>query len=76
MGTRYLIDSNAIIDFCNGKLPTKGKELMMGIEPEISIVSNIEIFSTKNINEEEYSLLQKFVAMSMVHPVNSALDPS
>jgi len=27
MGKRYLIDSNAAIDFPGGKLPEKGKEL-------------------------------------------------
>ena len=41
MGKRYLVDSNAIIDFCNGKLPTGGREFLDAIEIEISIITNI-----------------------------------
>ncbi len=73
MGKRYLIDSNAIIDFCNGKLPTNGRNFMMGVSPEISIVTNIELFATKNISSEEYELLEKFVAFSVKHDVNKDL---
>ena len=73
MGKRYLIDSNAIIDFCNGKLPTNGRNFMMGVSPEISIITNIELFATKNISPEEYELLEKFVAFSVKHDVNKDL---
>ena len=73
MGKRYLIDSNAIIDFCNGKLPTNGRNFMMGVSPEISIITNIELFATKNISQEEYELLEKFVAFSVKHDVNKDL---
>lgn len=70
MGQRYLIDSNVIIDFCNGKLPTKGKNFLENIEPEVSIITNIELFATKNISEDEYSLLRKFIGITVIHPVN------
>jgi predicted nucleic acid-binding protein len=73
MGKRYLADSNTIIDFCNGKLPDTGKELLMTIDPEMSIVTNIELFATKDISEQEHLLLQKFVAISIVHPVTTDL---
>lgn len=67
------MDSNAIIDFCNGQLPTNGRNFMMGISPEISIVTNIELFATKNISQQEYELLEKFVAFSVKHDVNKDL---
>jgi predicted nucleic acid-binding protein len=73
MGKRYLIDSNAIIDFCNGRLPENGRKFLMGISPEISIVTNIELFATKNISQVEYELLEKFVAFSVIHEVNKDL---
>jgi hypothetical protein len=59
MGKRYLVDSNVIIDFCNGKLPTEGKNLLLNINPEISIVTHIEIFATIEISEEEFHSLKK-----------------
>ncbi len=41
MGTRYLIDTNAIIDFCNGKIPENGRDFLLNITPEISIITHI-----------------------------------
>ena len=46
---------------------------MMGLSPEISIITNIELFATKNISQEEYGLLEKFVAFSVRHDVNKEL---
>jgi hypothetical protein len=73
MGERYLIDTNAVIDFCNGSLPEKGKMLLLNILPEISIITNIELFSTKNISESEMNLLHKFITFSTIYPVDSKL---
>ena len=73
MGERYLIDSNAVIDFCNGTLPEKGKRLLLNVNPEISIITNIELFASKNISDEEMGLLKRFVAFSTLHPLHSEL---
>lgn len=73
MGKRYLIDSNVIIDFCNGKLPLAGRKFLENIDPEISIITNIELFATKNISRQEHILLEKFVAITTIHPVNTDL---
>ena len=73
MGKRYLIDSNVIIDFCNGKLSFNGRKFLETIGPEISIITNIELFATKNISEQEHSLLEKFVAITTIHPVSAEL---
>jgi predicted nucleic acid-binding protein len=73
MGEGYLIDSNTIIDFCNGKLPKKGRLFLFGISPEISIITNIELFSTRNIPMEEYNLLEKFVSISTIHNLDQNL---
>ncbi len=50
MGTRYLIDSNGIIDFFNGKLPANGQQFIAKLSPEISIITNIELFASKDIS--------------------------
>ena len=73
MGKRYLIDSNVIIDFCNGKLNLGCKNLLVNIEPEISIITQIELFASKNISQDEYALLQKFVTMCFIHSLNTDL---
>lgn len=73
MGQRYLIDSNVIIDFCNGKLPDKARKLLIAIQPEISIITNIEIFAIKNISAKEYEVLKNFMAITTIHSVNAEL---
>lgn len=67
MGKRYLIDSNAAIDFLGGKLPEKGKQLMLKIKPEISIITFIEIQSKKDIPEQDMLKYSAFVKSSMVY---------
>ncbi|HAT77173.1 MAG TPA: PIN domain nuclease [Flavobacterium sp.] len=76
MAERYLIDSNSIIDFCNGTLPEKGKNLLLSIKPEISIITNIELFASNNIPDNEQILLKKFVAFSNVFPIDKDLIDS
>jgi predicted nucleic acid-binding protein len=67
MGKRYLIDSNAVIDFLGGVLPEKGKHLMMKIIPEISIVTFIEILSKKGMSEPEMIKYRAFANASIIY---------
>lgn len=71
MGTEYLIDSNAVIDFCNGKLPIVGRELLFSIEqPKISVITQIEVFGFPGINKKEEKLLKDFVSIAYIHPLD------
>ena len=70
MGKGYLIDTNVVIDFCNGKITKSGKDFLMFLKPEISVITNIELFASKHISISEYELLLKFVSMCTIHPVN------
>jgi len=67
MGKRYLIDSNAAIDFLGGKLPEKGKQLMLKIKPEISIITSIEILSKKDISISEIQKYKTFINSSFIY---------
>jgi toxin FitB len=40
----YLLDTNTVIDFCTSKLPINAKNLLVSIEPKISVITRIEIF--------------------------------
>ena len=70
MGAKYLIDTNAIIDFFNGKLPSQGRQLLSTIEPAISIITRIELFSSSKINQQELQQLQRFVDIALIHSIN------
>lgn len=60
----YLLDTNPIIDFFNGRLSEEGKNFITGIEPAISVISHIELFSNKNIPAEELKQLLDFIQIA------------
>ena len=62
-----------MIDFCNGKLSYSGRKLVAGIEPELSVITNIELFASQNIPQIEYEMLSAFVSIAVVHPVTTEL---
>ncbi|MEH6309023.1 type II toxin-antitoxin system VapC family toxin [Olivibacter sp. CPCC 100613] len=52
MGKKFLLDTNAIIDFCSSLLPAKGQKLIAKIvddEPIISVINKIELSSLNDI---------------------------
>jgi predicted nucleic acid-binding protein len=73
MGPGYLIDSNTIIDFFNYSLPTNGIDFILTIDPVISIITQIEIFSKKNIDKNELSSLNGFVSIATIYDVNAEI---
>jgi predicted nucleic acid-binding protein len=62
----YLLDTNAVIDFCNSKLPLSGRRLLADSEPAISIITRIELFASSKITEQERLRLEDFVNISKV----------
>ncbi len=67
MAKRYLIDSNAAVDFLGGKLPERGKQLMLKIRPEISIITSIEILSKEEMSIPELQKYKAFINSSIVY---------
>jgi predicted nucleic acid-binding protein len=71
MGPGYLIDSNTIIDFFNYSLPKQGIDLLLNIDPKISIITQIKIFSKNSISNTELSVLNGFIDTATIYEVNS-----
>jgi predicted nucleic acid-binding protein len=67
MVKRYLNYSNAVIDFLGGALPDNGKEMMLRISPEISVITFIEILSKKGVPEMEMMRYRAFAKASIVY---------
>ena len=68
-----MIDSNVIIDFFNKSLPEGGRRLLINSIPIISIVTFIEIFSKKNILDEERRCLKDFTEAAIIHNVDTSV---
>ena len=70
MGKGYLIDSNAVIDFFNKSLPDSGKELLSNVEPIISIITLVEIFSSNKASDDELKELKRFSEIAIIHNID------
>ena len=60
---KYLIDTNAVIDYLGEKLPASGMEFMNGVidaVPIVSVVTKIEVLGF-NTPDEPYQLLISFM---------------
>jgi len=63
MGTQYLIDSNAVIDYLSGKLIPNGMTFMNGVVnavPKVSVITKIEVLGY-NTSPVAYQILTDFM---------------
>ena len=68
MEQRYLIDSNAVIDYLSGRIPGKGMAFMHELidqGPVISVITKIEVLGYKTASAAD-RLLRDFVNDSLV----------
>lgn len=76
---KYLIDTNAIIDYLGKKLPSTGMDFMNNIVddiPTLSVISKIEVLGF-NTPVEHYQLLINFMNdSSILDLTNSIVDRS
>ncbi len=66
MEPEYLIDTNIVIGFFNKSLPESGKRLLSTIDPCISIITFIELFSTRNVSVLEMEQLKVFSSNALI----------
>jgi predicted nucleic acid-binding protein len=75
MDLKFLLDSNAVIDFLGAKYPEEGMNLVNSAVddiPNISIISKIEVLSYK-ASEIEYELLLSFCKDALVIELNDEI---
>jgi len=73
MGKTYLLDTNIVIYILNGTLqPEKSVHLQAASESEaiISVISKIELLGWTPSNQQEATLLEKFVSGAIVSPLS------
>lgn len=63
----YLLDTNAVIDFCNSKLPNNSKKILNHTEPIISVITQIELFASLKITQTEKKTLESFVSIATIY---------
>lgn len=73
MGKGYLIDTNAVIDYLDDKLPAKTNAFIDGIYPNISVITRIELLAWPGASEPQTQVLQNFVDISGVFNLNEEI---
>jgi predicted nucleic acid-binding protein len=69
----YLIDTNAIIDYLESKLPNKSNLLLDAIEFQLSVISRVELLAWPKATENQLKLLTDFINVSHVFDFNEAV---
>jgi len=67
MEQEYLIDTNAVIDYLDDKLPEDKAILIDEISIQISVVTRMELLGWSNASNHQLLILQKFVDASIVY---------
>lgn len=66
MGQKYLIDTNAIIDYLENKLPEKASNKIDDGAVIMSVISRIELLAWPKATEKQLKLLEDFIDASQV----------
>ncbi|HDR50438.1 MAG TPA: type II toxin-antitoxin system VapC family toxin [Mariniphaga anaerophila] len=72
MGKRYLLDTNAVLDYMGNKLPGNAKKLIAQVideEINLSVINKIELLGFSKVEQD----LIDFVACSNIHPMGDAV---
>jgi len=73
MGQEYLLDSNVIIGYLAGQIPSSGLKIVSEIvnnKPNISVISQIELLRFNDTPENE-AVLEEFINMSKIYPLSN-----
>lgn len=72
MGERYLLDTNTVIYYLDGNLPTSALDfldIILAIEGNISVISQIELLSWTPPNPTDYVTVEQFVNDADIQPL-------
>ena|SRR5690554_1488939 len=76
MGTKHLIDSNAVIEFLGGTLPSAGSDWMQNICDQnlqyLSVINKIEVLGF-NGSPSELLVFSEFIQAAQVIPLSEAV---
>ena len=76
MGTRYLLDSNTVIDYIAGLLPEKAQKWLNQIideEINVSVITKIEVLSYSPDKEDNYQILVEFFESAAVFGLTESI---
>lgn len=73
MEQKYLIDTNAVIDYLVNKLPENSAELIDGIDLQVSVIVRMELLSWHEATSMQIQVLQEFIDNAIVFGLEEAI---
>lgn len=76
MGTRFLLDTNSVIYFVDGVLPTSARDFLqkeLSIEANLSVISQIELLGWTPPQGKSLVAVESFVNKANIYPLNPAV---
>lgn len=66
MAGKYLIDTNAVIDYLNNRLPSNAADMLDGEELEIPVITRMELLAWRNASSQQLFILEEFIGNVVV----------
>jgi|JI10StandDraft_1071094.scaffolds.fasta_scaffold2466481_2 hypothetical protein len=73
MESRYIIDTNVIIDSFGNKLSEKARNFLLSFDPVVSAVTKIEVLGWLNATPDQIKPLEIFIDYANILPINDAV---
>jgi len=73
MGTGYLADTNAAIDYLENKLAETATAFIDNLEMRLSVVPRIELLAWSNISPQQHSMLNGFIFASQIYNLSEEI---
>jgi predicted nucleic acid-binding protein len=73
MGVRFILDTNAVIDFLGNRLPESASVFLENIEPIISVITRIEVLGWYRATDEQIEHLKSYLNEVDIMPLEEAI---
>lgn len=76
MGTRFLLNTNSVIYFVDGVLPTSARDFLkteLSIQANLSVISQIELLGWTPPQGKSLMPVESFVSKSTIYPLSPAV---
>lgn len=72
MGKKYLIDTNAVIEYLENRLPNAASVVLDNTDIQISVISRMELLAWRKATETQLKVLNGFIGSSYVFGLTEA----
>jgi predicted nucleic acid-binding protein len=73
MGVRFILDTNAVIDFLGNRLPESAFVFLENIEPIVSVITRIEVLGWYRASDEQIEHLESYLNEINIMPLEEAI---